>query len=143
MFTIDYNTYRTLKPYGKRVRFLVLHYTALDFSGSVKSLTTGAASSHYLIPDPTDPSFPGKILRRLVSAPGTTIQSKTYTSSNSVAKCLSVSKWFRRSPAMGTGLKRPLPMVFSLRWYGVFNCTFGLKTTMACWIAKPARSCMH
>jgi len=57
MFTIDYNSYRTLEPYGKRVRFLVLHYTAMDFSGSVKSLTTGAASAHYLIPDPTDPSY--------------------------------------------------------------------------------------
>lgn len=57
MFTIDYNAYRTLKPYGKRVRFLVLHYTALDFAGSVKALTTGAASAHYLIPDPTDPSY--------------------------------------------------------------------------------------
>lgn len=57
MFTIDYNAYRTLEPYGKRVRFLVLHYTALDFAGSVKALTTGAASAHYLIPDPTDPSY--------------------------------------------------------------------------------------
>lgn len=57
MYTIDYNAYRTLKPYGKRVRFLVLHYTAQDFSESIKSLTTGAASAHYLIPDPTDSSY--------------------------------------------------------------------------------------
>lgn len=28
MLTIDYNSYRTTTPYGKRVRFLVLHYTA-------------------------------------------------------------------------------------------------------------------
>ncbi|MHA5870089.1 hypothetical protein ACVSMD_47275, partial [Pseudomonas aeruginosa] len=25
MLTIDYNSYRTTTPYGKRVRFLVLH----------------------------------------------------------------------------------------------------------------------
>ena len=36
MLTIDYNSYRTTTPYGKRVRFLVLHYTALDFAASVK-----------------------------------------------------------------------------------------------------------
>ncbi len=57
MLTIDYNSYRTTTPYGKRVRFLVLHYTALDFAASVKALTTGAASAHYLIPAPHDPSY--------------------------------------------------------------------------------------
>lgn len=57
MITIDYNSYRTLGPYNKRVRFLVLHYTAIDFAGSVKALTTGAASAHYLIPAPKDPSY--------------------------------------------------------------------------------------
>ncbi len=39
------------------MRFLVLHYTALDFAASVKALTTGAASAHYLIPAPHDPSY--------------------------------------------------------------------------------------
>ncbi|MCU1717093.1 N-acetylmuramoyl-L-alanine amidase [Pseudomonas sp. 5P_3.1_Bac2] len=57
MYAIDYNSYRTVGPYGKRVRFLVLHYTALDFAQSVQILTTGAASAHYLIPDASDPTY--------------------------------------------------------------------------------------
>lgn len=141
MFTIDYNTYRTLKPYGKRVRFLVLHYTALDFCRRKTWLVILIFRS--VANQTRAPSFPGKTLRRQVSAPGAMIQSKTNTSSNSVTKCLSVTKWFRRLPAMAMALKRPLLMAFSVRWYGLFNCTFGLKTMMACWIAKPARSCMH
>ncbi|MFN2944477.1 N-acetylmuramoyl-L-alanine amidase, partial [Escherichia coli] len=55
MLTIDYNSYRTTTPYGKRVRFLVLHYTALAFAASVKAQTTGAASAHYLFPAPRVP----------------------------------------------------------------------------------------
>ncbi|CAI8970832.1 N-acetylmuramoyl-L-alanine amidase AmiD [Pseudomonas chlororaphis] len=57
MIPIDYNSYRTLAPYNKRVRFLVLHYTALNFEASVKALTTGAASAHYLIPAVQDPTY--------------------------------------------------------------------------------------
>lgn len=34
----------------ERIQFLVLHYTAEDFTGSMKTLTTGQVSAHYLIP---------------------------------------------------------------------------------------------
>lgn len=58
---INFNTYRSLrrpdKGYNDRIRFLVMHYTAANFSASVNSLTGGAASAHYLVPDPTDPSY--------------------------------------------------------------------------------------
>ncbi|SUC01541.1 N-acetylmuramoyl-L-alanine amidase [Proteus vulgaris] len=33
-----------------RVKFLVMHYTAIDDEGSLKTLTSGNVSSHYLIP---------------------------------------------------------------------------------------------
>ena len=57
MFVIDYNTYRTVQAFNTRVRFLVFHYTALDFSTSIKALTGKAVSAHYLIPNPSDPSY--------------------------------------------------------------------------------------
>lgn len=53
---IDYSTYRA-KSFNSRVRFLVMHYTAADFKTSVDLLTHGAASAHYLVPDPSDPSY--------------------------------------------------------------------------------------
>lgn len=34
-----------------RVQFLILHYTALDFPRSLKALTEGSVSSHYLVND--------------------------------------------------------------------------------------------
>lgn len=39
---------------GYRVRFLVLHYTAINFKNSVKTLTKGSVSSHYLVNDVDD-----------------------------------------------------------------------------------------
>lgn len=54
---IDYNTYRAIKSFNSRVRFLVIHYTAANFKASVDLLTHGAASAHYLVPDPSDPSY--------------------------------------------------------------------------------------
>lgn len=57
MIPIDATTYRTATAYNQRVRFLVLHYTAIDFAASVRALTVGASSAHYLIPDPHDPSY--------------------------------------------------------------------------------------
>ncbi|MCW8025343.1 MULTISPECIES: N-acetylmuramoyl-L-alanine amidase [Pseudomonas aeruginosa group] len=54
---IDYNSYRTSAAYNKRVRYLVLHYTALDFSRSVEMLTRGPGSAHYLVPSPADASY--------------------------------------------------------------------------------------
>lgn len=54
---IDYNSYRTVGAFNKRVRFLVLHYTALDFKASVNALTGNSVSAHYLVPNPQDESY--------------------------------------------------------------------------------------
>lgn len=54
---IDDRSYRTVKSFNSRVRFVVMHYTAADFRTSVDLLTHGAASAHYLVPDPRDPSY--------------------------------------------------------------------------------------
>ncbi len=54
---IDYNSYRAVKSFNSRVRFVVMHYTAADFKTSADLLTHGAASAHYLVPDPSDPSY--------------------------------------------------------------------------------------
>ncbi|HEI8866368.1 N-acetylmuramoyl-L-alanine amidase [Serratia sp. AKBS12] len=57
MFTIDYNSYRSVASFNRRVRFLVLHYTAQNFADSITSLTGPAVSAHYLVPDPGDQSY--------------------------------------------------------------------------------------
>ncbi|QBF27002.1 N-acetylmuramoyl-L-alanine amidase [Pseudomonas tructae] len=58
MYKIDYNSYRAVKGFSRRVRTLVIHYTAANFASSVASLAgAGEASAHYLIPDPTDSSY--------------------------------------------------------------------------------------
>lgn len=58
MFAIDYNSYRSVSGFNRRERFLVMHYTAVDFSTSVKLLSgDGAVSAHYLVPDPTDETY--------------------------------------------------------------------------------------
>ncbi len=54
---VDYNSYRAVRSFSSRVRFIVMHYTAADFKTSVDLLTRGAASAHYLVPDPSDPSY--------------------------------------------------------------------------------------
>lgn len=54
---IDYNSYRTVGAFNKRARFLILHYTALDFRASVEALTGNRVSAHYLVPDPHDASY--------------------------------------------------------------------------------------
>lgn len=46
---------------SERVRFLVMHYTAIDFDRSLRALTlpsSNPVSSHYLIPERDDPSYP-------------------------------------------------------------------------------------
>ncbi|MEX2963155.1 N-acetylmuramoyl-L-alanine amidase [Microbulbifer sp. TYP-18] len=51
---------------SERVRFLVLHYTASDFASSLHILTQPSehpVSSHYLIPENGDASYPHKDLR--------------------------------------------------------------------------------
>lgn len=57
MCQIDYNSYRSVKGYNRRARFLVMHYTAGDFFSSVTSLTGPQVSAHYLIPDPSEQTY--------------------------------------------------------------------------------------
>ncbi|QQG30525.1 N-acetylmuramoyl-L-alanine amidase [Pectobacterium carotovorum] len=54
---IDYNSYRSVKGFNSRVRFIVMHYTALNFKDSINALTGNNVSAHYLVPDPTDRSY--------------------------------------------------------------------------------------
>lgn len=53
--TINYTAYRS-PVFNKRVRTLVLHYTALDFAASVEALSS-RASAHYLVPRLDDASY--------------------------------------------------------------------------------------
>lgn len=58
MYQLDYNSYRSVKGFNRRIRFLVLHYTAVDFATSVQLLSgDGGVSAHYLVPDPTEQSY--------------------------------------------------------------------------------------
>lgn len=61
MFYIDNKTYRTKKSYTatrtRNISYLVLHYTASDFESSLSTLTNGAVSAHYLVPDEREPSY--------------------------------------------------------------------------------------
>jgi N-acetylmuramoyl-L-alanine amidase len=57
MKPIDYNKYRSTQGFNNRIRFLVFHYTAGNFAGSVNALTGPNVSAHYLVPDITDPSY--------------------------------------------------------------------------------------
>ena len=65
MYTIDYNSYRSIKGFNRRPRFLVLHYTAVNFTGSIAALTGPSVSSHYLVPDPTDPTYAAAVFNDL------------------------------------------------------------------------------
>ena len=48
------------KNTGERVKVLVMHFTAIDYQKSVHALVDeGGLSSHYLVTDPSDPTFPG------------------------------------------------------------------------------------
>ncbi|WP_325175723.1 family 10 glycosylhydrolase [Erwinia tracheiphila] len=58
MYPIDYNSYRSVKGFNRRVRFLVMHYTAVDFATSIRMLAgDGVASAHYLVPDTDDQTY--------------------------------------------------------------------------------------
>jgi N-acetyl-anhydromuramyl-L-alanine amidase AmpD/CubicO group peptidase (beta-lactamase class C family) len=51
-------SYMQSKNYSQRIKFLVMHYTAIDYQKSVKALVDeGGLSSHYLIPERHDPSY--------------------------------------------------------------------------------------
>ena len=54
------------KNASERVRFLVMHFTAIDFDTSLRVLTqpsSSPVSSHYLVPESDDPSYPHEDLR--------------------------------------------------------------------------------
>lgn len=57
MLNIDATSYRSTRGFGKRERFLIMHYTAANFAASVNALTKGSASAHYLIPACDDPTY--------------------------------------------------------------------------------------
>ncbi|WP_438868777.1 N-acetylmuramoyl-L-alanine amidase [Pseudomonas sp. L1(2025)] len=42
---------------GEPVRQIILHYTAAPFAASLRTLTRGGVSAHYLLPDPDEPSY--------------------------------------------------------------------------------------
>lgn len=54
---IDYNSYRSIKGFNRRTRFLVLHYTSTGFKSSINALTGPSVSAHYLVPDPTEKTY--------------------------------------------------------------------------------------
>lgn len=49
-YKIDTKTYKAT-GYNERVRFIILHYTAIDTDRSIRALTQGKVSSHYLVTD--------------------------------------------------------------------------------------------
>ncbi|PHM37460.1 N-acetylmuramoyl-L-alanine amidase [Xenorhabdus innexi] len=57
MYKIDYHSYRSIKGFNRRPRFLVMHYTALNFQKSVEALTGEGVSAHYLVPNPDDQTY--------------------------------------------------------------------------------------
>ncbi|MFY8273050.1 penicillin binding protein PBP4B [Pseudoalteromonas sp. SSDWG2] len=51
-------TFKESQNYSKRIKFLVMHYTAIDYENSERVLTQkGGLSAHYLIPESGDPSY--------------------------------------------------------------------------------------
>ncbi|RPJ66828.1 penicillin binding protein PBP4B [Alteromonas sediminis] len=60
------NSYEQLpsKNYSERVKFLVMHFTAIDYQKSVNALVEpGNVSSHYLLPENYDISYPYDVLK--------------------------------------------------------------------------------
>ncbi|NDL63128.1 N-acetylmuramoyl-L-alanine amidase [Acerihabitans arboris] len=57
MQPIDYNSYRSVKGFDNRVRFLVMHYTAANFRASMTALTGPTVSAHYVVPDPSEKTY--------------------------------------------------------------------------------------
>ncbi len=50
---------------SERIKFLVMHYTAINYEDSVNELVKGNVSSHYLIPESNDISYPDDELKIL------------------------------------------------------------------------------
>ncbi|HGJ5884330.1 N-acetylmuramoyl-L-alanine amidase [Arsenophonus sp.] len=61
MYPIDYNSYRSVKSFNRRVRFLIMHYTSQNFKDSINTLTGNRpdhlVSAHYLVPDPSEQTY--------------------------------------------------------------------------------------
>ncbi|WP_241569621.1 N-acetylmuramoyl-L-alanine amidase [Rosenbergiella collisarenosi] len=57
MYQVDYNSYRSVRGFNRRVRFLIIHYTSINFGNSIVSLTGASVSAHYLVPNPSDKSY--------------------------------------------------------------------------------------
>jgi N-acetylmuramoyl-L-alanine amidase len=57
MKSIDYKNHHSTKSFKGQIRFLIFHYTAGNFSSSLKALTGPDVSAHYLVPDITDQSY--------------------------------------------------------------------------------------
>ncbi len=56
-------TFKQSQNYSKRIKFLVMHYTAIDYEKSERVLVDeGGLSSHYLVPESNDPSYGDKEL---------------------------------------------------------------------------------
>ncbi len=48
--------------YNERVRFLIIHYTTIDYAESIRVLTAkDSVSAHYIIPESNDPTYDGDI----------------------------------------------------------------------------------
>ena len=47
----------TAQGQAPRVKFIVLHYTAIDLPTSLKTLTTQEVSAHYMLTDEPHPKF--------------------------------------------------------------------------------------
>lgn len=91
---IDYTRYRST-TYNKRVRFLVLHYTAVDFKTSVELLTS-KSSIHYLVPRLDDPTYK--------EAGFTTLKVFNLVDENDRAWHAGVSTWAGRSNLNDTSI---------------------------------------
>ncbi|QUG73657.1 N-acetylmuramoyl-L-alanine amidase (plasmid) [Erwinia sp. E602] len=96
MYTIDYNSYRSIAGFNRRVRFLVLHYTAENFRDSVTSLTGKATSVHYLIPDPSEATW--------IAAGYKTLKIFNLVDENERAWHAGVSSWAGRSNLNDTSI---------------------------------------
>jgi len=52
----------TSNNYNERIRYLVIHYTTIDYAESVRVLTAkDSVSAHYLIPESNDPTYKGEV----------------------------------------------------------------------------------
>lgn len=97
MYQINYNAWRSLKGFNRRVRFLVMHYTATDFAKSVQLLSgSGGVSAHYLMPDPTEQTY--------IDAGFNTMQIFNLVDENDRAWHAGVSQWADRTNLNDTSI---------------------------------------